>query len=105
MRLAWLEQPELLLSRGRRAAQAGTSAARQLVPLERLENLGCTANDRRRHAGEPRDLDAVTSVRSARHDLVQKNDVVLELARRDVAVGDRRQRIGEVCQLVVMRRE
>ena len=61
-----LEQPELLLRLARRAADRRPAAARQLVALERRENLARALDDRRRQAGEPRHLDAVAAVRSAR---------------------------------------
>ena len=55
--------------------------------------------------GEPRDLDAVAAIGAARHDLAQEDDVVLPLADDDVEVGDAGQRVGEVGELVVVRRE
>ena len=63
------------------------------------------ATTRRGRPGEPRHLDAVAAIGAARHDLPQEDDVVVPLARRHVEVHDARQRIGEVGELVVVRRE
>src|SRR5439155_6555079 len=100
-----LKEPELPLRLRRRPADRWPSAARQLVALERRENLARALDDRRGQPGEPRDLDAVAAIRSSRNDLAQKDDVVLPLARGDVKVDDARRRVGEVRELVIVRGE
>ena len=100
-----LEQPELLLRLRRRAADRRPAAARQLVALERGENLAGALDDRPRQAREARHLDAVAAIGSPGHDLAQEDDVVLPLARRDVEVDDARRRVGQIGQLVVVRGE
>ena len=56
-------------------------------------------------AGQARDLDAVAPVGAARPHLVQEDDLVVPLAYGDVEVSDGRQPIGQLGQLVEVRRE
>ena len=70
-----------------------------------VENLARAFDDRRGQAGQARHLDAVAPIRAAGHDLPEKDDVVLPLARGDVIVDDARRGVGEIGQLVVVRRE
>ena len=100
-----MKQSELPLRFGGRAADGWAPAASELVVLERVENGARARNHRRGHAGEPRHLNAVAAIGSARHDLVQEDDLVLPLARRDVRVYDARQRVGQIGELVIVRRE
>ena len=70
-----------------------------------LQDLAGARDDRGRQPGEPRDLDAVAAIGTAGDDLAQKHDVVLPFAHGDVEVGDVGQRVREVGQLVIVRRE
>src|SRR5262245_60926663 len=78
----------LRLAGRRRASQRRLAAARQLILLERSENVARARNHRRRQPREPRHLDAVAAIRSAGENLVQEDDVVLPLPRRDVIIDD-----------------
>ena len=72
---------------------------------EQLEHF-LRARDRlARQAGEPRDVDAVAAVGASGHDAVEEHDLVVPFAHRDMQVGHRRQRVGELGELVVVRRE
>ena len=101
-----LEQAELLLARGCRCRSA-TGGRRATARRARARSRISRArdDDDGRQAGEPRDLDAVAAIGATRHDLAQEHDVVLPLAHDDVEVGDARQRVGEIGQLVVVRGE
>ena len=83
-----LKETELLPRVGSCAADRGPSAARELVVLERRQDFARAVGDRPRQAGQPGHLNAVAAIGSSRHDLVQEDDVVLPLARRDVKVDD-----------------
>ena len=41
-----------------------------------------------RQAGQPRDLDPVTLIRSTGNDLAQKNDLLVPFADRDIEITD-----------------
>ena len=68
--------------------------------------MSARAGDHRgRQTGQPRDLDAVAAIGSAGENLVQEDDVVFPLARRDVEVDDAAEGVGEVGELVIVRGE
>ena len=102
-----LEQPELLLrafARGR-AGDRRASASCQFVLFEAGEDLARAADHAGREAGESRHLDAVAAVRSPRHHLAQEDDLILPFAHQQMRIGDSRQRVGQVGELVVVRGE
>ena len=88
----------LPLSDGRPPRDSSSRSSPFRISRARDDDVG-------RQAGQPRHLDAVAAVRSARDDLAQEHDVVFPLADDDVEVGHRGQRVGEIGQLVVVRRE
>src|SRR5437870_1130516 len=55
--------------------------------------------------GEAGNLDAVTLIGAARDDLAQKDDLIVPFAHGDVEIADATALLGELGQLVVMRRE
>ncbi len=77
----------------------------EFVLFEVRQDLARARDDLRRQPRQPRHLDAVAAVGSARDDLAQEDDVVLPLARGHVIVDDARRRIGQIRQLVIVRGE
>ncbi len=67
-----------------------------------MENLTRTRHNRRREARQARHLDAVAAIRTARRHLPKEHNVVLPFADDDVEVGDGREGIGKVRQLVIV---
>ena len=55
--------------------------------------------------GQPRHLDAVTLVCAAGNDLAQENDLLVPFPDRDVEIADAFAFLGELGQLVIVRRE
>jgi hypothetical protein len=83
-----MKQAELPLVRAGRAAECRPPAPRQLVLLERSQNLGRPLYDRGRQAGQARDVNTVAAVGSAGDNLVQEDDVVAIFPRGDMRVHD-----------------
>src|SRR5690606_36787140 len=100
-----LEQPQLLARPRGLAAERGLAAAAELVLFERLQDVARPRDHRLRQAGQPRHLDSIASIGPPGQDLVHEDDVVLPFARDDVRVHRARYRVGQVGQLVIVRRE
>src|SRR5205823_13794108 len=72
-----LKQRQLPLRIRRRAAHRRPAAARELVALERAEDLARAIDHGLRQAREPRHLDPVAAIGAAGNDLAQEDDLVL----------------------------
>ena len=69
------------------------------------EELACAVEDIARDAGEARNVDAVAAIGAAFDDAVEEDDLVFPFADGDVEVADAFEALGQVGELVIMRRE
>src|SRR4029079_10270341 len=69
------------------------------------KHLAARFDPRRGQAGQSSDLDAIRAVRRARLQAMQEHDLLARLAYRDVEVAERRKLLGQLRELVIVRRE
>src|SRR5687767_12017476 len=101
------KERQLIARRGRRRCTETTEpcTAAGVRALQLAQDLTRARYDRGRQTGEAANLDAVRAVGAARLKSVQEDDVVPDLAHRDIEVDQCVEQIGKLCQLVIVCRE
>ncbi len=82
-----------------------TRPLRHVVFTQSLRDFPGTLQHGGRHAGQPRNLDSIAFVRSARDDFPQKYNILPGFLYRNAVIVDSGQLALQFGQLVVMRRE
>src|SRR5687767_2134961 len=77
----------------------------EVAALEEPENPARTRQHRRRKTRQSPDLDSVRAVRSSRPQTMQEKDFASHVTNVDGVVADRSELIGELRELVIVRRE
>src|SRR5207253_9275710 len=76
-----------------------------LALLMSFQDLAGALDHAVRQAGEPGNFDTVAFISAAGLDAAQENDLAGRLLRGDVDVLHRREKVGKLCQFVIMRCE
>jgi len=76
-----------------------------VTSLQQLEDLPRARDDRSGQSREPADVNAIGAVGATRLQPVQEHDFLADLAHRHVEVADVLELLGELRQLVIMRRK